>query len=287
MKISIIIPFYKGEKYIQSLGDMICKNIAILDGCNQVEVILVNDSPEHTIDLSGWPKNIDTKIIVNEHNEGSHRSRIRGLDIADGEYILFLDQDDLISDDCLKSQLDRIGEYDFVISNGYKMLSDGNKIPLYATEIRQECCLDLKYHYACSNPIVSPGQVLIKKAVIPKQWKEHVFLKNGADDHFLWLLLLETGKKGTLNSAMLYTHVETGINTSLNVDGMAASNLELVRAMEGIAAKSNLKKIVRRSLYYKNNPHRILTKIRFFDVGLRRLYYRVKYEQSLKGRNLC
>lgn len=97
MKISFIAPAYKVEKYLQDFFDGFKK----LE--NNFEIILVNDNP--TSDLSSWEnalENVEIKVINNEQNLGSKKSRFAGLKSISSEttHVIFIDPDDKLSDDC-------------------------------------------------------------------------------------------------------------------------------------------------------------------------------------------
>ena len=49
MKISVIVPIYKGEKYIQPVYEMVRKSVSALSNEHCVEIIYVNDYPENDI----------------------------------------------------------------------------------------------------------------------------------------------------------------------------------------------------------------------------------------------
>lgn len=273
MEISVVIPFYYGNAYIENLIKMLNRNYLALQEDIAMEVLFVNDSPEEAIDFGSTSPLFKHRIINNIKNLGIHETRVRGLEQTEGEYILFLDQDDMIADDYLYRQSKNVCGYDFSICSGNFLLEDGSKKPIFVNRTHQMFCLDLDFHYACSNPIVSPGQVLIKKDVIPVEWKSTYLKNNGADDHLLWLLLLENNRNGVINDECLYTHISTGSNTSLNVDGMCASNLELIGFLEGKVNSKKLKQLRRQTLYYASHPEKVFTKIKFWDVGLRRKRY--------------
>lgn len=272
MKISVIVPFYHGNQYIDNLFTMVKNNQFYLKNI-PLEIVIVNDSPDEEISIQECFNDLDILVANNKQNVGIHKSRLNGLKICHGEYVLFLDQDDFISDDCLLSHIKCIGDGDFSVSNGYLLGLDGSKKPIYNSDKHQNCCLNLNFHYGYTNPIISPGQVLLKKEAIPKQWTEHIFKKNGADDHYLWLLLLEQGKRGVINRKYVYTHVSTGSNTSLDIQGMCDSNKELISLMHGISNNYRLHMLKRRVLYNGNSPEKLLTKIKFIDVALARKYY--------------
>ena len=92
--ISIIIPIYNVEKYLTVCIDSL-KN----QGGLRMEIILVNDG---STDLSGeiadeYAKKEERIKVIHQENEGASAARNPGLEIAQGEYIAFLDSEDWIS----------------------------------------------------------------------------------------------------------------------------------------------------------------------------------------------
>ncbi|NAS30168.1 glycosyltransferase [Flavobacteriaceae bacterium R38] len=92
-KISVIIPVYKVEQYIHR-----CVNSIINQTYRNLEIILVNDgSPDNSGAICDELSNQDKRIIViHKENEGSSSARNNGLEIANGDYISFIDSDDWI-----------------------------------------------------------------------------------------------------------------------------------------------------------------------------------------------
>lgn len=92
-KVSIIIPVYNAEKYIEK-----CLNSCINQTIKDIEIILVNDgSVDNTSEILKRYNEKDERIIViNQENAGQGIARNRGLDIAKGEYIYFVDSDDFL-----------------------------------------------------------------------------------------------------------------------------------------------------------------------------------------------
>lgn len=222
MDISIIVPIYKGKKYINDIVNQIENCVKNLDG-QQVELLLVNDYPEDILE-NQKSKLISIRVFNTDRNLGIQGARIKGIRLCEGKYILMLDQDDRISEDYLKSQLRVIsdGNADAVICRASE-----NGRSIYNVTNPFERTVDIKYMYAEGNAIVSPGQVLIKKDSISQMWLENILAHSGADDWFLWLCMFAEGKRMVLNDEELYEHVISGDNFSWNSEEMIQSEGEI------------------------------------------------------------
>lgn len=114
IKLSIIIPIYKVEKYIVECIESIC--CQLIDG---VEVILVNDgTPDNSMLLarqyiSEKYKHLEKQFLfIDQENQGLSGARNTGIRISRGEYIAFLDSDDKFSENYFDKIMSIIIEYD-------------------------------------------------------------------------------------------------------------------------------------------------------------------------------
>ncbi len=102
MKLSIIIPVYNTQFFLEKCVDS-CERQDIEK--NDYEIIIINDgskdgSQSIIEDLCSRYLNIRAYI---QDNKGLSATRNRGLELAKGEYIWFVDSDDWIRDNCLSS----------------------------------------------------------------------------------------------------------------------------------------------------------------------------------------
>lgn len=90
-KVSVIIPVYNAEKYIEKCLDTVCSQTL-----KDLEIIVINDgSVDNSLKIINEYKNKDERIVViNSKNQGPSGARNQGLDIAKGDYIGFVDADD-------------------------------------------------------------------------------------------------------------------------------------------------------------------------------------------------
>jgi glycosyltransferase involved in cell wall biosynthesis len=100
MKLSIVIPVFKVEKYLsRCLDSCINQNISK----EEYEIIIVNDgSPDGSKAIAEKYVEENTNIkLINQENRGLSIARNNGLKVAQGKYVWFVDSDDWIAENCL------------------------------------------------------------------------------------------------------------------------------------------------------------------------------------------
>ena len=116
--ISIIIPIYNVEKYIERCLLSVI-NQENYDG--ELECILVDDcTPDKSVNIAQtlierYQGPIHFHFLHNQKNQGLSTSRNIGLSYAKGDYVFFLDSDDSISNDCIRRLSQQLYLYDGVI----------------------------------------------------------------------------------------------------------------------------------------------------------------------------
>lgn len=103
-RLSIIVPIYNVEKYVAKTINSIVNQ----KGFDKFEIIVVNDgSKDSSRDIvSEIAYNYNNIIIIDQENMGLGGARNTGIGVASGKYILFIDSDDYIENDCLSRYLD-------------------------------------------------------------------------------------------------------------------------------------------------------------------------------------
>ncbi|MCR4693664.1 MAG: glycosyltransferase [Firmicutes bacterium] len=125
MKISVIIPVYNCEKYI----DRCIKSVLSQNGA-QLDVIVINDG---STDNTGriLEKYKDDVRIVTTDNRGSSAARNKGLEIFEGDYIMFLDSDDYLFESAVKTLVDTIEKTDAdIVKFRYQRVFPDGKIKI-------------------------------------------------------------------------------------------------------------------------------------------------------------
>lgn len=233
MDITIIVPFYNGNKYIDNIINMVSNNVNKLEVDISVELLIVNDSPWIEVKMTSKPNGYEVRILNFEDNVGIQGARVRGIKNARGTFIHMLDQDDTIEDEFLKKTYAKAKTSDVVVSDGWRRLPNGDK-PIYLTSSRQEKVKKLFYYVYIENRILSPGHCLIRRNAIPDEWLRSMQKKNGADDLVLWILMLCKKARFSIVPEKLYNHIDTGENVSGDDMKMAESTLEACDILNSI-----------------------------------------------------
>jgi glycosyltransferase involved in cell wall biosynthesis len=188
MLISVVIPIYNQEKYLRECLD------SLFPQCTEeVQVVLVDDGSkdrsreicrQYLKDHPGV-----NAVLIEQENSGSLRSRVNGVSKASGDYILFMDSDDMLLDHALETLLETLHKksYDMVLFNAtsdlvsYKPVFD---IPLEdGKEIKGEDKRQV-YRLLCCTHVLNNlwtkciRKELYQKASLPEEGQR---LTNGED----------------------------------------------------------------------------------------------------------
>lgn len=129
MKISIIIPIYRVEKYIER-----CIHSVITQTFTDYEVILVDDaSPDNALQIARnllQENNITFQTIKHSENRGLSEARNSGVKVSQGQFLMFIDSDDTLADNHVLEKFHTTIEcekVDFVTAN-FNMVYPENKL---------------------------------------------------------------------------------------------------------------------------------------------------------------
>lgn len=227
MTISIIVPVYYGKKYIEPMIKQFELCAEQLNKKYDIELIFSNDAPGDCLEEIYASELITVVVLNTDMNRGIQGARVKGLEHSRGEYVLFLDQDDMIKPSYLRSQLEKIQECDAVVCRAIH-----EERPFYNSVIVFEEAITKKYMLEQGCGIVSPGQVLLKKEAVSEIWKTNLVSHNGADDWLLWLCMFGEGKSFALNQEILYEHVVHGANTAFHTERMLQSEYDVYEILQ-------------------------------------------------------
>lgn len=111
--ISVIVPVYKVEKYLDRCIDSI-----LAQTFKDFELIIIDDgSPDKCPEMcDNWAKKDNRIIVIHQKNMGVSAARNAGIKIARGQYFTFVDSDDWISENMIQLLFDLIKKYEADIS---------------------------------------------------------------------------------------------------------------------------------------------------------------------------
>lgn len=289
LKISVIVPFYHGNKYIDTLLKSVASVYSKVRYENKadIEVIVVNDSPDEEINITGTYEFLILKV-KNERNIGIQGSRINGLKHSSGEWIIFLDQDDELVSDKFLTQFALLKQTDVIVNNGY-LEKDNTHELIYKnrSEMKYLICKDI--FLDIRNRIVSPGHCLVRKSAIPEFWKDNVIKNNGADDWLLWVLMFASNKRFAVNENVVYIHKNAdGNNLSYDLKKMFDSCTEMIRYLKNCfyISKSDIKRLDRaiKFKYLKDSHLKPVSRnLRYADVFMKNLEYKITLMRKSYG----
>ena len=107
--ISVILPIYNVEKYLEK-----CLESLLAQTYEALEIILVNDgSKDRSLEICKAYEAKDSRIkVIDKPNEGVALTRNRGLEVATGDYIAFVDPDDWVEPEMYASLMSQIKKWE-------------------------------------------------------------------------------------------------------------------------------------------------------------------------------
>lgn len=180
--VSIVTPVFNAERYIEQTI------LSVLGQSYQNwELLLIDDcSKDHSADIiKNYTKN-DSRIKYHrlENNSGAAVARNTAIGLAQGEYIAFLDSDDLWMINKLERQLAYMNEKDCAFSfTRINIIDSENDIKKNSVPIPQR----VDYKYLLKHTVIATSTVLLNRSKLPSI---SMPLRRGGQDYATWLLLL-------------------------------------------------------------------------------------------------
>lgn len=122
-KVSIVVPLFNAEKYIDK-----CINSVLNQTYKNLELIIVDDgSTDNSAAIIEQIIQVDKRVIYySQENAGPSSARNKGIDLAKGEFLFFLDADDYLENKSIEKLVDSSFECDLIIG-GYRNLYNNNE----------------------------------------------------------------------------------------------------------------------------------------------------------------
>ena len=215
-KISIIIPLYNGEKYIQ-------KSILSIQNQNlkEIEIIIVDDfSNDNSVNLVQKLMEKDQRIVLfkNEQNKGLLNAKITGISNSKGKYALFMLQNDFFVQNNVFNILYEEVEKDNLDILGFSSLLNEGKYIHHFNEISliKEKSLDILMYNRTKDSINRTGDViynyLVKGEILKKiisqiedKYINKVKMNYNSDFFLLYLLSKNTATFKQINKIIYFS----------------------------------------------------------------------------------
>lgn len=218
-EITIILPVYNGERYLNRTITSVLQQTM-----PDFELIAIDDcSTDQSLQiLQNWAQRDNRiRIAANEQNLGVADTRNKGITMAEGEYICFIDSDDTWHSDKLERQLAFMKQSNADFScTAYAMVDDEGKFMKNRFINKQQIVLEdlLKENYICCSTVML-------KTELAKQYSMNGNYSH--EDYVYWLNLLQNGAKGAVFAQVLTRYRLAQSGRSVN-KGKAAQGRWLI-----------------------------------------------------------
>ncbi len=266
--VSVIVPVYKVEKYINECVDSI-----INQTYKNIEIILVDDgSPDNCGKICDEYTQKDERIkVVHKENGGLSSARNCGIDVANGEYITFVDSDDYILDTMVEKMVNLFENHKAdVVQVSFTRGKFVNKNEETTVFCNEECI----NNYALDN-LVRPeawGKIFKSSLIKDNKFNENI---KYAEDLELGLSLYKKIDKIVVSNEELYYYRE-------NPNGITSDSVNEGRLYEAEILHNALMKEIKDTKIYNCLLYRY---IRCCFAILNRIVECKKYEHFKDFRN--
>lgn len=211
-RVSVIMPAYNVDRYIEEAIESVLSQVM-----TDWELIVVDDgSTDSTFDI--LDKLAHPRIfIIRQKNQGPATARNAGLDMAQGEYIAFLDADDLYLNSALADLVEYLDghlNFDVVYSDG--IICDQDKHPLMRLSEQRPGFYTgriLEHVVLSSDVIAVPICTLTRRAIIKANGLRFDKDLNGMEDSFFWIQTARYARFGYLDKiTCMYRVHQTNIS---------------------------------------------------------------------------
>ena len=192
--VSIIIPAYNCEKYIaKALDSALAQQVPL-------EVIVINDCAKDGTEsvIQKYLSDERVRYVRNEKNLGVAKTRNRGVRLARGKYIAFLDSDDWWEDGKLEKQLEEMERENVVLCSTARELvnPDGSSMGKIIPVVEQ-----ITYRELLKHNCINCSSVVLRRDVALEFPMEH---EDSHEDYITWLKILKKyGRACGVNEPLL------------------------------------------------------------------------------------
>ncbi len=194
--VSVITPVYNSEKVIEKTLESVFSQTY-----KNIEVILVDDcSKDNSASIIKKYQESHPEVVyyLQPTNMGAGAARNKALELAKGQYVAFLDADDLWKPEKIEKQINQLKEKNGAFSfTAIEMIDGEDKIIKGKRKVKEE----IDYKFLLSNTMIPTSAVLVDRC-IKGDFRMH--LRRGGQDYSTWLKLLRDGTKAYgINEALV------------------------------------------------------------------------------------
>lgn len=235
--VTVLVPFYNDEKYANK-----CINSILAQKHKNIEVILVDDdSTDNTYKILKEFERKDKRIkVIHRENGGVSAARNTALDVATGDFVCLVDQDDEIDPDFVSYYLGIIGDSEIALTPQPYKFNDDNRTE--KKDVREDVV------YVCSGEeaaekmlyykfVIAPWNKLISRELIEKnkiRFHEELF---GGEGFMFSVECFLAAKKVTVGARKVYNYRVDNSNS-----GMTKFSTRIVES--SMLAQRQLRKLI-------------------------------------------
>ncbi len=199
IKVSVIVPAYNSEKYINK-----CLDSLVNQTLKEIEIVVINDgsTDKTSAILNSYLTKYPLKIkVINQENQGIAEARNRGIELASGRTIAFLDSDDFVDLEMYEKLYNKMEsmDYDIVSSTFYYHYDDHDDMGIKDLNGDILTFKDLKKYFLKLYPVI--WNKLYKQELVKGIKFKNVYAE---DVEFLYSILPKVKKVGFVPEPLYY-----------------------------------------------------------------------------------
>lgn len=287
MKVSVIVPVYDVEQYIEESLRAIC-----VQNFEDYEIIVVNDgTKDNSIFVAEkiLKEYNRTYSIVNKENGGLSSARNAGINAANGEYVCFIDSDDIIAPNHISDLWNCCDSNGLVASytlfqltyeeNRYGHPKTGNLSKVIDHQVLLHDFLIRKIRIHCCSLLINRKYLLDNNILFNEK------LRYGEDIDFMWRLFPTLSSLGsTENETYMYLQRTNSLMTMQNIDRVELLLGEFKKNVNSLIQKYPEDYLVLKYLYGKASLafYRTFAEASEFKL-FKELLVKTNYQKSIQS----
>lgn len=229
--ISIIVPVYNSEKYIEK-----CINSLINQTYENLEIIIINDgSKDKSLEKIRKIAKMEQRIkVVSKENSGVSSTRNKGIELSNGKYIIFIDSDDYVEPNFVEVLHKNLIENDVDLVSCAYYLETGNKLePRYIKEKNNILNRNELYSSTInfeSGITQSPCNKIFKANIIKKNNLCFPISIKVGEDMLFNIEYISFCEKGFFVNDILYHYIRDNLDSATNSNNF--TDEDLIKSMK-------------------------------------------------------